>query len=766
MLKSITLKNWRSHKDSTLEFAKGTDIIVGRMGGGKSSVIDSICFALFGTCPAIQHRRLKVGDYIRSRPEESKEAEITLTFDHKGDEYSVKRIIKKTGITEGEIIKDGRKIEGPQSAKVTEFIEDLLDVNYELFTRAIYSEQNRLDYFLTLPKGERKRQIDELLGLDRFEEVRKNATTAVGRIKVIYDDKKSLIRTFDAEKIKYEITNIKGELGALSKEIVDTKTNLEKISEQRKILKDTFNALESARIKFNNYKERISGLSHSLSMLDKELKESQFNETEFLRIEKELGELRTKKQEFQSNYESKDKELNIVVRKAGELARSETDINERIARKEKLQLSIKDISKEQIEKELQEFEKERERTIQDIANKRAMITDLEKAIVELEKEIGKCPVCDSELSENKKEELKSKKKSLLSETKTSLEKVRMNQAEIEKNYKNLKDKLRVVDESYSRLKEFEGIEEKKEKIISEKQGADAKLENLKKEKEKHASELNKIMEDYNTMIKQFERLKELRNKQEKYSTMKKELGELEGEISKIKFNEKDWEDVRKDLESAALNETKMTGELNAKVQKEKFENEKLSDREKRLKEIEKYETEVKGYEETVEKLQVFSNAIIETQQALREELVAAINEALTEVWTILYPYSDYPIVKIQPSDNDYDLVFKLGEEWISVDGIASGGERALACLALKVSFAMVLTPNLSWLILDEPTHNLDEEAVRTLAVTLHDHIPKIVEQTFVVTHDENLRDAASGKLFRIERNKEIPEISYVEEITV
>lgn len=76
-----------------------------------------------------------------------------------------------------------------------------------------------------------------------------------------------------------------------------------------------------------------------------------------------------------------------------------------------------------------------------------------------------------------------------------------------------------------------------------------------------------------------------------------------------------------------------------------------------------------------------------------------------------------------------------------------------------------ITPKLSWLILDEPTHNLDEEAVRTLAISLHDQIPKIVSQTFVITHDENLRDAASGKLFKVERSTDIPEVSAVEEIT-
>ena len=766
MLKSITLKNWRSHKDSTLNFAKGTDIIIGRMGGGKSSVIDAICFALFGTCPAIQHRRLKVADYIRSRPEEVKEAEITLVFEHKGEEYKIKRIIKKAGTTEAEIKKGENQVEGPQSARATEFIENLLDVNYELFTRAIYSEQNRIDHFLTLPKGERKRQIDELLGLDRFEEVRKNATTAIGRMKLMYEDKKMLIKSFDIEKIKFEINEIKEELKNLDKEIAENKALLSRISGQRKELKKNFDELESARIKYNKLNEKLSGLSHSIAMLDKDLKESKFNENEFLKFEKINEEIKERKQKLQQDYTAKDKELSIFSRKSGELGRSETDIEDKIKRKEKLLVSVKGLDKAALEKEMEKHEMQREQLVQEIADNKAAITDMKKAIVELERKIGKCPVCDSELPENKRKELREKKTASITGMKKDIELLKKKQIEIENSSKGLKEKLRIVDEAYSRLKEFEGIEEMKEKINKEKKEADAKLEVLKDEREKVNEELSAINEEYNSSIKQFERMKELKSKQEKHALMKNESKEIENEIAKTKFNEADWKKAQKELGDATLNETKLIGELNSKLQKDKFENEKLKDREIRIKEMQKYEDEIKKYEENIEKLQVFANAIMETQQTLREELVAAINEALAESWRILYPYSDYPIIKLQPSESDYDLLFKIGEEWISVDGIASGGERALACLALKISFAMVLTPNLSWLILDEPTHNLDEEAVRTLAVTLHDHIPKIVEQTFVVTHDENLRDAASGKLFRIERNKEIPEISKVEEITV
>lgn len=100
--------------------------------------------------------------------------------------------------------------------------------------------------------------------------------------------------------------------------------------------------------------------------------------------------------------------------------------------------------------------------------------------------------------------------------------------------------------------------------------------------------------------------------------------------------------------------------------------------------------------------------------------------------------------------------------WVPVEGIASGGERFCAAIALKIAFAMVLVPNLGWLILDEPTHNLDDEGIRALARVLNEEVPKIVEQVFVITHDENLKDAATARVYRLDRNKAAGESTKVE----
>ncbi len=128
---------------------------------------------------------------------------------------------------------------------------------------------------------------------------------------------------------------------------------------------------------------------------------------------------------------------------------------------------------------------------------------------------------------------------------------------------------------------------------------------------------------------------------------------------------------------------------------------------------------------------------------------------MTDIWNRLYPYGDYLDLRLAVDEKgDYVLQAKTAAgKWINVEGIASGGERSTAALALRIAFSLVLTQNLSWLVLDEPTHNLDKEAIRELAVMLKEHLPTIVEQVFIITHEPLLEEAASAFLHRLERNK-------------
>src|SRR3989338_6570015 len=156
MITNVKLKNWRSHLDSEFNFSSGTNALLGSMGSGKSSTMDAICFALFGTFPNLQSKKLKLDDVIMKKPSEKNVAEVEVVLDLNGTKYTIKRSIERgKGTMFSEISAGGNVLESPNSSRVSEAVEKNLKVNYELFSKAIYSEQNALDYFLTIPRGQR-----------------------------------------------------------------------------------------------------------------------------------------------------------------------------------------------------------------------------------------------------------------------------------------------------------------------------------------------------------------------------------------------------------------------------------------------------------------------------------------------------------------------------------------------------------------------------------------------------------------------------------
>lgn len=81
MITEVKLKNWRSHLDTEFNFSSGTNALLGRMGSGKSSTMDAICFAFFGTFPTLQSKKLKLDDIIMKKPVEKEKSEVEIIFE-------------------------------------------------------------------------------------------------------------------------------------------------------------------------------------------------------------------------------------------------------------------------------------------------------------------------------------------------------------------------------------------------------------------------------------------------------------------------------------------------------------------------------------------------------------------------------------------------------------------------------------------------------------------------------------------------------------
>ncbi len=664
MISDVKLKNWRSHWDSEFSFSKGTNALIGVMGAGKSSLLDSISFALFGTFPALQARKLTLDNVIMNRPQVREKAEVEVSFEA-GEKYTVKRVVERgKGTTKAEIRKGGILLD-TGSSRVTELVEKALKINYDLFSRAIYSEQNGLDSFLTIPRGQRMRKIDALLRIDKFESARSSATTLANRIRDNVRDKTKLIGEME-DKEDF------GKIGELEKEI----RGLEK--EQEK--------LEEERSKAGKEKEKL---------------------------EKDYE----KEKEKASLFKEKEKELDVLTGAVKNLSEDlETFRNLETGKEiaKKIKKAEDELEKE--EKALEENRKKIREALEKESGCRVSIKELVERIESLKPAEGKCPVCEKKLTKSHKEKIIKKSKEEIRKKEGEMKKTRKELEELEEKNRTLKKKIdRAKEELYelgSMEKKIKEQEEKKKKLVEYKK----KLHGLEKELEEKKKAAGK----------------------EKAEKLQKRLQELYGRCSELGAN----------LEN------------NRRLLKEREEQLKGVEEKKKL--FESYRKQVKKMQALSEELKKFEKALKETQVTLRREFVDAVNFTMDRIWEYLYPYEDLTNLRLSVNEGDYSLELKESRgSWVTVEGIASGGERTTACLALRIAFALVLAPNLKWLVLDEPTHNLDSQAVEYLAEVLRTRVGEFVDQVFLITHDEKLESAVTGYLYRLERKREKNEPTHV-----
>ena len=91
---SLTAEGFTAFRDAvTIDFT-GAEFFafVGPTGSGKSSVLDAICFALYGTVPRYDDDRLVAPSITQG----ANEARVSLRFELGGSEYVATRVVRRT----------------------------------------------------------------------------------------------------------------------------------------------------------------------------------------------------------------------------------------------------------------------------------------------------------------------------------------------------------------------------------------------------------------------------------------------------------------------------------------------------------------------------------------------------------------------------------------------------------------------------------------------------------------------------------------------
>jgi exonuclease SbcC len=756
MIRSLLLRNWRSHSETKLEFSKGTNLLVGIMGSGKSSVLDGISFALFGTFPALERRKLKTTDLIRLEQDES---ETALEFSWNGSDYLVSRKLSRTKRgtnSEASISKNRALVEsGPKA--VTSYIEQILGIDYDLFTRAIYSEQNNTDYFLNLDPRRRKQEMDSLLGLDRFETARSNIISVINRIRA---NRKFIEGQFSQQRLdeleaeknqtKEKSALIKSKREKTIEELASKKEELSRKTESFNALKEKKKAHESAKEELLQKKGHATSLESALSnesvtkeefQNEKDARQLLINEHEGLK--KELANVLT--------------EHSNLIRKAAaaesEIKSLEKSTNEKQNLEVELQSILGNSTSEKLLSDAELMEKEQINLNSEKSSLESKIRELEKTLLTLKPGQSQCPVCGNELGPDHMEQLSKEKNNAMQSARKRIaeitgiipqkESARKNLLEKSRRAAQISERINNIQEEQKRLPELRSnYEEMKNKLIQSetaKKNLDSKLEVLIssiRKKDLLISKKSAILEKMADLEK-----------------TKKKLQELEERIKQTAFDESVFDNTRSKMEELRITSERLSMESSSLEKEIDSLNKIMPLIDKELESLKNTKIQVARSHALEDELAIFKNGLIETQLSLRSSLTDAINKAMNEVWAIFYPYRNYPSIRLSITEKDYLFEVYDHAKWKSLESVASGGERASAALTLRVALAMVLTPSLSWLVLDEPTHNLDMQAISLLSETLQLKVPEVVNQTFVITHEEDLMGTDFASSYRLDRDK-------------
>ncbi|MGH8896416.1 MAG: AAA family ATPase, partial [Egibacteraceae bacterium] len=140
--------------------------LVGPTGAGKTSIIDALCFALYGRVPRLDGRM--VAPVISAG---RLQARIRFDFTVGDRAYTAARVVRRSGqgasTAEARLEQDGEVLAGDADG-VTKAVETLLGLTYEQFTTCVVLPQGEFARFLKdTPKG-RGELLVRLLELDVY----------------------------------------------------------------------------------------------------------------------------------------------------------------------------------------------------------------------------------------------------------------------------------------------------------------------------------------------------------------------------------------------------------------------------------------------------------------------------------------------------------------------------------------------------------------------------------------------------------------------
>ncbi len=202
--------------------------LVGSTGSGKSTVIDAVTFALFGSVARYDDQRL-IAPIIHQL---CTEARVQLEFEVGGETYKAIRVVKRTAAggatTKAAQLEKGDEVLASSVKEVTPGVEELLGMDFEQFTKTVVLPQGDFASFLHDPPSDRQELLVRLLNLGVYERMgraaRQRAATAKSQLDLL-DEQLERAEEVSDERLA-ELETRAGELDQARTRMLDEQASL------------------------------------------------------------------------------------------------------------------------------------------------------------------------------------------------------------------------------------------------------------------------------------------------------------------------------------------------------------------------------------------------------------------------------------------------------------------------------------------------------------------------------------------------------------
>jgi len=352
--KAVRYKNLLSTGNQFTEIFLGNrkaTLILGENGSGKSTMLDALCFGLFGK----GFRKVSKNSLINSVNQRGMVVEVEFAIGSK--QYRVVRGAKPNVF---EIFLNDRIIN--QDANMRDYQEQLekqiLKLNYKTFTQVVILGSSSFTPFMQMNQSDRRGIIEDILDINIFSIMNGLLKTRMTGLKSELKDLDYEIRLSEdrietyKKHIKSLGDNRRQKIEDFNESVDTAQTNVNKLQEECNLLLEDIGSLQNE----TSDSEKIKSKLTKTKELEKQLNDARTRGTKEIKFYEDTDECPTCHRDMEDDFKQEkiqttSERVTEIDKAINELSQNVIDINKRLSEIEEIQSKVDTLNRQVAQKQ-------------------------------------------------------------------------------------------------------------------------------------------------------------------------------------------------------------------------------------------------------------------------------------------------------------------------------------------------------------------------------------------------------------------------------